>query len=116
MFVTDCSNCGEGVPAFAQKCPHCGAANRARPAAFAIVGAIAFLVVVVAVTTILILHRPASETALETPVAAPGAPAQTPAAADFGWLRTAMDGCEADASKESSTLHFLVIPLAAGKD
>src|SRR4249920_149648 len=32
---------------------------------------------------------------------------------DFAWLTTAMRDCDADAARQTSTLYFLVIPMAS---
>jgi hypothetical protein len=37
----------------------------------------------------------------------------SPATPDFAWLAKTMQDCDAEATKQQSTLYFLVIPLAA---
>jgi hypothetical protein len=103
----ECAECGEPLPAFARICARCGAGNRARLGAFAVVVALAALAAaaLVALTAVLVgwQRGPLQDTAM-APVATDG---------EFAWLTTAMHDCDAVAAKEPETLHFLVIPLAA---
>ena len=108
MFVTECSQCGEGVPALSRACAHCGAPNRTRIAVIAVSGALVLLLAAALAAAVLILRKPAGEAGQET--VAP------PPAADFGWLRKAMADCDSDAAADTSTLQFLVIPLAVPKE
>jgi hypothetical protein len=102
---TECAECGEPQSAFARVCIRCGASNRARLGAYAIVAALAvFVAALVAVVAVMVGHQQAPTES--------GAPASTVADGDFGWLTTAMHDCDALAAKEPDTLHFLVIPLA----
>jgi len=101
MSVTDCPNCGEPVAAFAKTCAHCGAPNKARRASFVIAASLLLLLV-------------AAGAAIFAVVRWQRLPVGTqPATEDFGWLTAAMKDCDKEASGTPSTLHFLVIPLAA---
>jgi hypothetical protein len=109
----ECMECGELHSVFTRSCPRCGAVNAARTGAIVIVASLGILLVAGAFAVFMVLHwqgAPGAETG------AP--PAEQPAATaseDFGWLTGAMQECDAQAEKEQSTLHFLVIPLAADK-
>jgi hypothetical protein len=84
----------------------------------AVAGALVIVVIAIVVTTITIMRgqmRPV-ETAQPAAPGAASAPATTRSADDLGWLMTAMDECEAQASKEAGTLQFLVIPLASASN
>jgi hypothetical protein len=106
MIVAECPNCGEPVATFAKDCAHCGAPNPARRAGFVVLGSLLLLLVAVAVATFAVVrwHR------LPLGSTEPDASATD---ADFGWLTAAMKDCDMDAAGAPSTLHFLVIPLAA---
>jgi hypothetical protein len=97
----ECRECGAPVSAFARVCPYCGAANRARGPALAVVAALGASAVaaVIAIAVVASWQRLPVE--------------QAPADGDFTWLRDAMQECDDVAAKEPDTLHFLVIPLAA---
>lgn len=99
MATTDCPNCGNALFILAGSCKHCGAPNRARLGALAVVGALLLLIVAVGIATIVILRWDR----ISTPT-------------DFTWLTTAMEGCDAEAAKAPDTLHFLVIPMASAPD
>lgn len=103
LTVAECVECGVPVSAFARACAHCGTANRARVAAFAVVGALAFLATA-AVTAIVVVASWQRLPVDATPQSLGG---------DFTWLTNAMQECDALAEKQPETLHFLVIPLAA---
>jgi zinc-ribbon domain len=106
MIAAQCPNCGEPVAALARSCPRCGARNRRRPAAFAIIGSLLVLLVAIGVASFAVLRWQ------QLPVGT-AERAATATSAEFGWLSAAMSDCESDAAKAPSTLHFLVIPLAA---
>ena len=113
MLVTECRDCGEGVPVFARACAHCGAPNHARPAAVAVAAALALLVVAVAVAAIVVLRWQHSPVDTSEPVpATPATPEPATATTEFAWLTAAMQACDSEAAKEPDTLQFLVIPLA----
>ena len=88
------------VPAFAQSCGRCGAPNRARLPAFAVAGSLLVLIVAIAVAAFVILRGVRIEE--------PSGPGD-----DFAWLRTAMDDCDAEATKTPTMLHFLVVPMVS---
>ncbi|MEA2905483.1 MAG: hypothetical protein QOI12_2870 [Alphaproteobacteria bacterium] len=108
MIARDCANCGEAVSSFAKTCAHCGAPNRAWLAAVAIAASLAVLVVAVAIAALVALRG--------TPPAPQAGTALPAADEEYTWLKTAMDECDAEASKTVSTLFFLVIPLASPSD
>jgi hypothetical protein len=99
MIESECPHCGKRVLALAKSCPHCGAPNEARMTGLLVTGALALLLVAVAVASVVVLrgHRPIG-------VRSPS---------DYGWLSAAMEACEAEAEADTGTLYFLVIPLAS---
>jgi hypothetical protein len=109
MVLRDCDRCGERISALAPSCARCGAPNKARAKAMAVLGSLAVLIVALAIAAVVILggRRPPLATH-------PGAGEQAAPAADpFAWLVAAMNECEAAAVSDVSTLRFLVIPLAS---
>ena len=114
----ECVECGEPLSAFARSCPECGAPNKARVGAVAVVAALSVLAVAIAVTAVVILRWQRLPVSATSPPPPPAAGTQEPTAAapgDFGWLTSAMQECDAQAEKEPATLHFLIIPLAAAQ-
>lgn len=112
----ECPNCGSGTSVLARACADCGAALRLQLAGMMVAGALALLLVAVMVAAAAVIgwHRLAAAT--DTGAAADGQIAAS-STADFGWLSTAMNGCDAQAKTDSGTLHFLVTPLvSAAKD
>ncbi|HEY7297458.1 MAG TPA: hypothetical protein VH684_05920 [Xanthobacteraceae bacterium] len=106
MFAAECPNCGEPVATFAKGCARCGAPNPARPAGFVVFGSLLLLLAAIAVAIFAVVRWQ------RVPVGNPE-PDATATSADFAWLTQAMKDCDTDAAKAPSTLHFLVIPLAA---
>jgi len=95
MTKSECPNCGSVVSAFASSCGACGAPNRARLGAFAVVGAVVALLVAVVFAGAIVLRWQQGTS---------GPP-------DYAWLATAMTDCDAEAQKTPDTLHFLVVPM-----
>jgi hypothetical protein len=106
MIVAECPNCGEPVATFAKDCARCGARNAARRVGFVILGSLLLLFFAIAVAIFAVVRWQRSPLGN----AEPGVIATD---ADFGWLTDAMKDCDTDAANAPSTLHFLVIPLAA---
>jgi hypothetical protein len=98
MLKSECPNCGSPVSAFASQCGACGAPNRARFGAFAIVGAVVALLVAIVFAGVLVVRWQQSG-------------GGGTSAGDYGWLATAMTDCDAEAQKTPDTLHFLVVPM-----
>jgi len=98
MLKSECPNCGSVVSAFAWSCGACGAPNRARFGAFAVVGSVAALVVAIVFAGVLVLRWQQGAGGGTGP-------------ADYTWLATAMSDCDAEAQKTPDTLHFLVVPM-----
>jgi hypothetical protein len=96
MLTTHCPNCGNAVSLFAGACRRCGARNRTRLGAFAVVGSVLLLLVALGIAAFAVLHWDRIT----------GPP-------DFAWLTKAMDECDAEAAKAQDTIHFLVIPLTS---
>jgi hypothetical protein len=108
----ECPNCGGGTFVLAKVCAHCGAPIRLRAAGMMVAGALAALLVAIAVAAAAVLggHRLAVATETGAPADAQIAAGST---ADPGWLAAAMSGCDAQARTNSGALHFLVTPLVA---
>src|SRR5262245_54247731 len=98
MITTDCPNCGHAILAFAGSCRHCGAPNRTRVGALAVVGAVLLLITAVAVALVAMLRWQ-----------------QTSTGEEFAWLVTAMEECDAEAEKTPDTLRYLVVPMASAE-
>jgi hypothetical protein len=112
----ECPNCASGTFVLARACADCGAALRLRRAGMVVAGALVLLLVAVMVAAAALIgwHRLAAAT--DTGAAADAQIAAS-STADFGWLSTAMNGCDAQAKTDTGTLHFLVTPLvSAAKD
>jgi hypothetical protein len=110
----ECPNCGGGTFVLAKTCPHCGGPVGLQIAGMLVAGALLLLLaaIVAAVVVVLRWHRLAAATQTGAPADEQIAAVST---ADFGWLTTAMRGCEAEAKTktDSGALHFLVTPLVA---
>jgi len=98
MLKSECPNCGSPVSAFASSCGACGAPNRARFGAFAIVGAVVALLVAIVFAGALVVRWQQSG-------------GSGTGAGDYTWLATAMSDCDGEAQKVPDTLHFLVVPM-----
>jgi len=105
MIAVECPKCGDRVAAFAKGCGRCGTPNRARGAGFAVLAAFFLLATAIGVASFAVFSGQRLGFRTGEPAAA--------RTEDFGWLPAAMRDCEMEASKAPSTLHFLVIPLAA---
>jgi hypothetical protein len=103
MSFTDCRNCGERIRKGARACDYCGAPTSGRRSVVVIVGALAAVcLVAVAIAAFMLTGRSPD----------PDGTTVTPRAeGDFGWLETAMQQCDEQATKEPKALHYLVIPL-----
>jgi len=99
MLKSECPNCGSPVSAFASSCGVCGAPNRARFGAYAVMGSVVALVVAIAFAGVLVVRWQQSG----------GGGGTGPV--DYNWLSTAMTDCDAEAQKTPDTLHFLVVPM-----
>jgi hypothetical protein len=121
LTTTACAQCARAVPGFARACPHCGAPNTARGAAFAIAGALGILAVAMLVAAAVIFggYRLPAEAVKDAsrdasrgePSAPERARAPTAAADDFSWLNAAMKACDADAEQDAEAIYFLITPL-----
>src|SRR5262245_20484817 len=97
MLKSECPNCGSPVSAFASSCGACGAPNRARFGAFAILGSAVALLLAIAFAAVLVLRWQQS--------------GGSTGPVDNAWLATAMNDCDSEAQKTPDTLHFLVVPM-----
>jgi hypothetical protein len=115
MLANDCPGCRRPVSIFARVCRGCGAPNPARIAGLLVGAALLFLLLAVATTVVMILRwQKSGILAVQSSPAEPSA-VESSAYGDFGWLRAAMDDCDAQAARSPSELHFLVVPLAAAR-
>ncbi len=116
MIESECPNCGSGTFVLARACADCGAPLRLRLAGMMAIGALALLLVAVmaAAGAVLTWHQLAAATETGAPADGQIAAVST---ADFGWLSTAMNACDAQAKTDLGTFRFLTTPLvAAAKD
>lgn len=115
-FESECPNCGSGNFVLARACADCGAALRLRLAGMLVAGALVLLLVAVMVAAAALVGWYRLAAATDTGAPADGQIAAS-SSADFGWLSTAMNGCDAQAKTDTGKLHFLVTPLvSAAKD
>jgi hypothetical protein len=109
-----CPECGTTTDWLAPECRECGARSPARRNLFAALAAFLFLLLAV-VVVVLVATRKRPPIEASAPVEQLSSPptTTTTAPADFAWLEQSMKACDEQAAKDTGTLHFLVIPLAA---
>jgi hypothetical protein len=109
---SDCPRCGEPGFVLARSCPACGAARRLQTTALTVAGALALLLITIAIAAVTIVGWHQLATATETGDAV-GEQVAAGAVGDPSWLAKAMNQCDAEAKADADTLHFLVTPLVA---
>ena len=111
MIDGECANCGGRISVLARSCPHCGVSSGSRSAGAAIAGALAVLSIAIVLAAVVVIGGYRLPVTVKADLPA-GQQVAAGSMDDLGWLTTAMDGCEAEAEKDTGTLRFLVIPLA----
>jgi hypothetical protein len=109
-MVSDCPRCGEAAFVFVRSCPACGAARKLQTTALTVAGALALLLIAVAIAAVTVVGWHQLAAATETGDAV-GEPVAAGAAGDPSWLAKAMSQCDAEAKADADTLHFLITPL-----
>jgi hypothetical protein len=117
MSVHACPDCGGAIFFGAKRCSYCRPEKSRDRLEVAVAACLLFALALGAVYAAVLLSRDPNRPSLEAVLTGASRLASfefnVAKPEQYGWIAQAMDACKADAAREPSSLHFLVVPLTA---